>query len=445
MVRPFILMTLISRESFMLSAQCRTVSQLLTITAISLALGACGGRGIGSKGDGSDIDGGGYSSFQSASLVIGQSGLTSTSEASPSSRSLAGAWGAASLSGDQLFIAATEENRVVVYSGVPTDDYAAASFAIGQANLVEINPGTTAGSLDGPTAVQALGGALYITDRDNSRVLIYNTIPDDSPGAADVAVGAVSLTSIDSGCDDSSLNNPMVAVATDDGKLVVADTDNHRVLIWNSIPDTSGEPADLVLGQADMDSCFANGGTQDSPEEDGVTARDTLRLPSGLWTDGEKLVVADAGNSRVLIWESFPTADRENPDVVLGQIDFTGNIANDEDGDGDQGNPAATTLNLENAAVHFDDTRLCVADDLNHRVLIWDTFPSNDAEPADRVIGQQDFSQGQFWDDNQNNLAESSPTARTLREPRGCVLIGNQLLVADFGSDRMLVFDEGDE
>lgn len=429
----------------MLLGRIRTPVQLLTVSAISLALVACGGRGIGSKGDGSDEDpDSGYSSFQRASVVIGQSGLTSVSEVSPSSRSLAGARGSAALSGNQLLIAAAEENRIVVYSELPSEDYDAANFAIGQANLVEINPGTSAESLHGPTAVQVQGGALYITDRDNSRVLIYNEVPDASPGSANVAVGATSLTSVGDGCDASSLNNPAVAVATNDDKLVVADTGNNRVLIWNSIPETSGEPADLVLGQADMDSCFANGGTQDSPEEDGVTARNTLRQPTGLWTDGEKLVVADSGNSRLLIWESFPSTDRENPDVVLGQINFTANIANDEDGDGDQDGPAATTLNLENAALHFDDTRLCVADDLNHRVLVWDSFPVNDGQAADLVIGQEDFSQNQFWDDNQNDVAESSPTARTLREPRGCVFIGSQLLVADFGSDRVLIFDEAE-
>ena len=30
---------------------------------------------------------------------------------------------------------------------------------------------------------------------------------------------------------------------------MVADTDNNRVLIWNSIPTTNGANADLVLGQ----------------------------------------------------------------------------------------------------------------------------------------------------------------------------------------------------
>src|ERR1051326_2336516 len=49
------------------------------------------------------------------------------------------------------------------------------------------------------------------------------------------------------------------AVATDGNILVVADTDNNRVLIWKSVaaltatgaPDT-GMPADIVLGQADF-------------------------------------------------------------------------------------------------------------------------------------------------------------------------------------------------
>jgi len=38
------------------------------------------------------------------------------------------------------------------------------------------------------------------------------------------------------------------------GKLFVADTQNHRVLIFNSIPTANGAAADLVLGQKSLTS-----------------------------------------------------------------------------------------------------------------------------------------------------------------------------------------------
>ncbi len=35
-------------------------------------------------------------------------------------------------------------------------------------------------------------------------------------------------------------------------KLFVADTQNNRVLIWNTIPTQNNQPADVVLGQPDF-------------------------------------------------------------------------------------------------------------------------------------------------------------------------------------------------
>ncbi|HAA31322.1 MAG TPA: hypothetical protein DCE56_30950, partial [Cyanobacteria bacterium UBA8553] len=44
------------------------------------------------------------------------------------------------------------------------------------------------------------------------------------------------------------------------GRLFVADTGNRRVLVWNQLPDSNGQPADLVLGQPDMRSRNENDG-----------------------------------------------------------------------------------------------------------------------------------------------------------------------------------------
>ena len=46
----------------------------------------------------------------------------------------------------------------------------------------------------------------------------------------------------------SVLNHP-TKVTTDGTRLIVADTYNHRVLIWNKIPTENYSPADVVIGQ----------------------------------------------------------------------------------------------------------------------------------------------------------------------------------------------------
>jgi DNA-binding beta-propeller fold protein YncE len=111
------------------------------------------------------------------------------------------------------------------------------------------------------------------------------------------------------------------AVVTPDGKLLVADSGHNRVLVWNQIPLTSGQPADLVLGQPDFTSCDAN-----APMSQGgasLVSNRSLAAPVGLWTDGTRLVVIDAGNHRALIWNSFPRSNFQPADLVLGQPDFT--------------------------------------------------------------------------------------------------------------------------
>ena len=43
-------------------------------------------------------------------------------------------------------------------------------------------------------------------------------------------------------------------LSSDGSKLLVCDKDNNRVLIWNTVPTTNGQPADVVVGQTDFTS-----------------------------------------------------------------------------------------------------------------------------------------------------------------------------------------------
>ena len=49
----------------------------------------------------------------------------------------------------------------------------------------------------------------------------------------------------------NGMNLPL-AVASDGVHVAVADTANNRVLIWNKIPTTTNQNADIVLGQPDF-------------------------------------------------------------------------------------------------------------------------------------------------------------------------------------------------
>ena len=121
---------------------------------------------------------------------------------------------------------------------------------------------------------------------------------------------------------------------------------------------------DLVLGQPDFTTCGANTG--------GLSASSLYR-PEGVWSDGTRLLVADADNARVLLWTTFPTANGEPADVVLGQPDFTSNAA------------AVTAAGMDWApTVTSNGTQIAVADCDANRVLVWNAFPTANGASGNR-------------------------------------------------------------
>src|ERR1035438_5190392 len=89
-------------------------------------------------------------------------------------------------------------------------------------------------------------GRLYVADTQNNRVLIYNQIPTTNGAAADVVLGEPNFTSAiqpnlaaqTTSATASNLLNP-VAVSSDGTHLFVTDLGYNRILIWNSIPTTN--------------------------------------------------------------------------------------------------------------------------------------------------------------------------------------------------------------
>jgi len=155
------------------------------------------------------------------------------------------------------------------------------------------------------------GQHLILADTCNNRVLIWNSLPTSNV-PPDVVLGQTDFNSNSPGTSQDKMRWP-VDVATDGEKVVVADAYNDRVLIWNSFPTDNGVPADLVLGQEDFDSL-----------SDSITDS-SIEWPWAVWTNGEKLIVTNtraAPNGKVLIWNEFPTSNNQNPDLVLVNDDF---------------------------------------------------------------------------------------------------------------------------
>ena len=177
-------------------------------------------------------------------------------------------------------------------------------------------------------------------------------------------------------------NNPLLAprgVHLVGGRLFVSDTGQNRVFIWNELPTDDQQEPDVVLGQIAKADTGRNAG--------GKVSASSLMYPSGIWSDGERLIVSDAWNHRVLIWNTLPTKDGQPADVVVGQKDFTGNEPNV---DGIGATPSAQSLNWP-YGVTSDGERLFIADTGNRRVLVYDKIPTENYTAADGVIGKNGF------------------------------------------------------
>ena len=203
------------------------------------------------------------------------------------------------------------------------------------------------------------------------------------------------------------------------GPLFVCDTGHHRLLIWKTAPDGDDVPADLLLGQPDF--------SREGRNAKGEVGPATLNVPTGVCAADGVLAVADAWNHRVLLWHGYPDATNRPADVVLGQADFRGGLAN-------RGADAAGADTLNWCyGIAIAHRRLFVADTGNRRVLVWDEIPQTNGAPADLVLGQRDFA-------TRDENAGEGAGALGMRWPHGIAVANGMILVSDAGDNRVMAW-----
>lgn len=365
--------------------------------------------------------------FSAAHLVIGQPDFKSDrpNQDGPATLvTLNRPMGASALGPQgQLVVSDYENNRVLIFPALPTGNGAAASFQL---------------PASGPVHVTVHGERLLVVEYKAHRVSIYKRFPVDASALPDVTVGQTGPGGTKPGIDGASLFHPYAASVTPQGRLLVADAANNRVLIWRALPEQHGQAADLVLGQSSMfRNVWKNDDNQDTRPEAYPTAR-TMNYPTGVWSDGRRVVVSDTYNNRLLVWTTMPESSFMPADLVLGKGGFEPGAGTDSDGDGapDTG-LSDSNIGLPYGSVASDGTRLAVADTFNHRVLVWNTFPVRNGQPADLVLGQPDFTTAQRNADNSSGFAN----AWGLNTPTGVQLLpGDKVLVSDTFNNRMMLF-----
>ncbi len=442
-----------------------------------------------------------YVNGQGARLVIGQDSFT---RASPtSSRAVIGAAGGVAAAGNKLIVAEGNRigaspinNRVLIYDNLsgfipaleaelPQGKACPACVGVpdvvlGQPDFTTFDQGRQGGGMFAPSGVATDGNMLAVADTNNNRVLLWRSIPSNNSTPPDVVLGQPDLSTSKPNTTREGMRGPQ-GVWIDSGRLFVADTQNSRVLIWNSIPGSNGQGADIVVGQPDFDTRPE----PDLTQSDYTPNAQRLLDPISVTVSNNRMFVADLGFDRVVIYLSIPTQNGFPADVVIGQPDFetTGFFDHDDDittpsirrsvyqmceqigpfdDDGsitpndnifptpidrcepDPENPDDTcpndintprwpkrcefTLNFPRFAIS-DGERLFIADSGNDRVLVYNEIPQENGAAADTVIGQPNFI-----------ALEDASGPGHLRAPTSLALDGTNLYVTDPFSRRVLVF-----
>lgn len=218
-----------------------------------------------------------------------------------------------------------------------------------------------------------------------------NPVPTRAFGHAKLAITTTSPNLVEG----RELNSPQgvaIDTTTTPPGLYVADTSNNRVLGWKNGKAANGSLADVVIGQRDVNSTFAQGPGTANPAG--------LNSPTGLAVDRNgNLYVVDSGNNRIL---RFPkpfqqASDLIQPDLIIGQRSISSNSVNLGDINNRPSDKSVWTTNGNVTLIGgllFDSAgNLWFSDAGNHRVLRYPAANLTGNLPsADLVLGQPDFT-----------------------------------------------------
>lgn len=276
-----------------------------------------------------------------------------------------------------LYVVDSSFNRVLVYgttNGLITSE--TTELLIGQLNTINISPSTTDSGLSTPMDVDVdSSGNVYIADTANSRVLVFDVVSigaGSGPSAVHV-LGQPDFTTNSMNLTADGLNTPTaVEVDSINNLLYVADSQNHRVVVYDISTITDGEPAVHVLGQPDFVT------------DDGlVTNQHSISSVTGLALDEENQRLFVADDNRVMVFDVSTIIDGEDAVAVLGAPDYTDSsesVAQD-----DFSNVYDVTFD-EGANV------LYTVETGSNRVHLFDVETIDSGESAVGVIGQTDFT-----------------------------------------------------
>lgn len=371
----------------------------------------------------------------SISLAVGCGGLPSFNTG-----------GSTSGSTDNSTEIARLQNETTGGSGAPIDSGTSSSFVLFQANWTAggVNAGLGSISdagLSNPYSIGAYrdindGNALkfFVVDRGNNRVLIFNSVPTSSSDLPDVVVGqsAFNAGSSNAGGATSEFgySSPVHVTVCGNGAMFVSDSGNHRVLGYSRVPTSNGAAADFVIGQPSF-----SGNTSNNGVAGGAAQAERLSAPYAVHCLNNKLFINDRNNRRILVYSTIPTTGLPSgaavaADFAIGQPDLTTVAAGACDF-----STSNSYLNTTYEVGTYDD-KLYIADGGNYRILVYNTIPSAANAKPNFVVGQASSGACAMNGGGANNTTQAS-----LYLPNGLAFKDNKMAVSDHSNGRILFFD----
>jgi len=298
-----------------------------------------------------------------------------------------------------------------------------------------------------PGTVASDGTHLLLADRNNNRVLIWNKLPTSNT-PPNIVLGQKDFITNNPGTGLDQMNWP-VSVSVGGGKVVITDTSNDRILIWNSFPTKNGQVADLVINNA--------GGNTKAEGLNTTEKKRSIQWPWGVWTDGGKIAVTNTGNGIVLLWNIFPTQNDQPADTYLT-------------GKGNIGTPRTITSDGNHLIVGDHNARVASqaqGSSGGSGNFFWKNWPTSDDTPYDFFMADPsdpkgNWMQGGFTDggklimfgaglhiwnsfpQNENdkpNLNVGDRSSLVGGDGSGLAVIGNRLYVSLSNGNKVVGFN----
>lgn len=305
------------------------------------------------------------SNFPTANLVLGQTNFTSSNFGGATAGSMGNPQGlAVDTATGNLFVLCISQNRILRFNSAHTitTNGSMANAVFGQIHYGTTSAGVSQNQFNFDQApacgnllhYDQLTGALWVSDNGNARVLRFNNANTLSINAgASAVLGQSTFASTTQAVSSTHFTRPdgLTTIGT---ALFVSDPVNNRILRFDNVyAKTNGAAADAVFGQTSFTSSVSG------------TAANLLASPTDLTGNQTQLIVADVGNSRVLVFEN-PLNSTVAAEVLLApSLTVPGNGV------------ASSTAAALNYNIEYDGKRgqLFVQDRQNSRILVFQSCP----------------------------------------------------------------------